>query len=259
MRGRTRRRVKAAVVGVVVTTALAATAAMVSASQTQTPPAATSAVGTYLAAQATVTPTPTPSFKAVPAGAPVLIIGDSFSQGYGADNAKEQGYARVLADSEGWNATISGVGGTGFVWHAGKAGNKDNAFIDRLKAQKWTGIKPKLVILQGGINDRRATREEIAGAIHATVTLARSTWPEAQVLVIAPMPVHPHGNNLRKVASALAVGCISSGAFFIDPNRLGWLTVENTPQYAYKDGVHLNTAGHALVASKIKETLDAYT
>jgi lysophospholipase L1-like esterase len=185
-------------------------------------------------------------------------MGDSFTEGYGAEIKKEQGYAYLLAKATGWNATIAGVGGTGFSWGGGKDGTAGNTYLQRLKVQSASGLEPEMVILQGGSNDYRADTAMMVTAVQDTVAYAHKAWPKAQVLVIAPMPVQPHGKNLSRVAQAMLAGASSSGAFYIDPNGLGWLTIENTPQYAFTDGAHVNTAGHAYLASKIKETLDAY-
>jgi lysophospholipase L1-like esterase len=71
------------------------------------------------------------------------------------------------------------------------------------------------------------------------------------------MAPDPNGSSLRAVNNGLRNGADALDVPFIDVLSNGWLNAENSPGYAYEDGWHVNTAGHAYLATKIKEALDA--
>ena len=190
-----------------------------------------------------------PVFEPVPEGAEVLILGDSYTQGFGSDDETAEGYAYVLAESMGWDATVDGVGGSGFTW--GDA----NSYPSRIPTH--AALSPDLVILQGGQNDFRAEPVELRGAVTESINLVESLWPDAQILIIGPAAPEPLGSNLAPTSEAIGAAARAQNVPYIDPVTADWFTDANSPEYAYEDGAHLNTEGHAYMASRIIEAMDA--
>lgn len=223
-----------------------------------TPPPVSDQVASYYSNPPTAKVTQPLKFKPVPAGSAVLIMGDSYVQGYGADDMKAQGYAYLLGQSYGWNTTVDAVGRTGF-WSGGGVDRTDpNTYKERIDRLGAGGeLKPALVIFQGSQNDYPATAAELSAKVHETVGAVNRFWPEAQVVVIGPAAPLPNGSSLRNVNQTDYRAASEVNAFFINPLGDRWMTEENSPGFAFTDGWHVNTAGHAYLASKIKETLDA--
>lgn len=198
--------------------------------------------------------------KPLPAGAKVLILGDSFTQGFGATSQENDNYARLLADAKGWDARIDGVGGSGYFWGGGKDGKGGLTFSERLAEHATDrSFVPDLVVFQGSSNDYRANPRQMIEAVYKTVDTARKYWPKAQVAMLGPSLAYPNGNNLRDMNSALARAASSRKVPFIDALNGHWLTAQNSPGFAFKDGSHLTTPGHEFLASKVSDALDAKT
>lgn len=77
-----------------------------------------------------------PKIPDLPAGSPVLIIGDSYALGTGASTRETGRYAARVAGAFGWNATIDGIGGTGFTY-GGTVGDSAK-YINRVTAHAAT-------------------------------------------------------------------------------------------------------------------------
>jgi lysophospholipase L1-like esterase len=221
-------------------------------------PAQRQAVADRAAAAASASPTPTvtsdssPTLHAVPAGAPVLIVGDSYSEGHGA--APSKGYADTLSSRMKWSPRIEAFGGTGYTWGGGVDGNAGKDFLTRLNAvAKDSSYAPSLVVLQGSQNDYRAEPEDIKAAAKKVVTRAREAWPDAQIVLLGPVAPEPLGHNLAPINDAVAKAALESKVPFVD--GLAWFTPENSKQYALEDGAHLNQAGHDYLAAKTREAI----
>ncbi|AFR30204.1 SGNH/GDSL hydrolase family protein [Arthrobacter sp. Rue61a] len=227
--------------------------------QASPPPPVSDTVASYYSNQPTAVAATAPVFAPVPAGSSVLIMGDSYVQGYGADDMKTQGYAYMLGQSYGWNVTVDAVGRTGF-WSGGGVDRTDkNTYKERVDRLGAAGtVTPSLVVFQGSQNDYPATSIELGTKIRETVASVKQYWPDAQIVIIGPAAPMPNGASLKNVNQVAYLAAADVGAFFINPLGDGWMTTENSPGYAFTDGWHVNTAGHAYLASKIKETLDAF-
>lgn len=238
--------------------ALLAAAAFVLAGCAQTPPPASPGAQAYYdksVAKGLPTPEPLPGLAPLPKGAKVLIVGDSFVQGHAAIPPEAKGYAPLLAELQGWDVTVDGVGMTGFT-SGGDGGRL--TYARRIAAQP-ADLNPDLVFMQGSQNDYKAKRPEIIDATTATIKLVKERWPDAQIVIMGPAAPMPKGPSLEPLVSAFSRASFNEKVPYINPLEEVWFTTENSPKYAHTDGWHLNTAGHAFLASKVKETLDART
>nr|WP_248759131.1 SGNH/GDSL hydrolase family protein [Pseudarthrobacter sp. SSS035] len=221
---------------------------------TVTPAAAT--------ATASAPPAPTPTATAtaqrlgiqLPADPVVLILGDSYTAGDGADRP-DQGWAYLVAGSLGYPTNIDGVGGTGFAWGGGAQDNQALEYEVRLQRIAENPVfVPNVLILQGGQNDSLINNpDEIQTATARTIESARRFWPGVQVVVLGPSAPQPLAEELRSANSAVRAGAAAAKAPFIDASDAGWFTSANSPEFDF-DGSHVNTAGHNHIAEKFLES-----
>lgn len=210
-------------------------------------PAATSASAPE-GATAMASPTAKAPKISVPANASVLIVGDSYTEGVGADN-KQQGWAHVAGAALNLSPRIDGVGGTGFAWGGGADNSEGRQYSVRLRAiAAEQTITPDVLILQGGQNDSLLRDDqEVSKAVTSTVDEARNLWPNLQVLVMGPSAPEPLATNLIGTNAAVREGAANAGVPFIDAAGEHWFTAQNSESF-HTDGNHVNTAGHKLIA-----------
>jgi len=184
----------------------------------------------------------------LPPNPDVLMIGDSFTEGYGA-STPASGWAAIAAGTLGWNATIDGIGGTGFaIGNAADGGSLD--YRQRLAAHASNEVDFDLVVLQGGLNDWQVGPTVEAEQVRGAVAAAHGLWPQAQIVVFGPaQPIAAiDQTTLLPVIRAAAT---ESGAIFIDPQASEpWINAANTRLFDSGDGLHLNDAGHAYLAAR---------
>jgi len=205
----------------------------------------------------TVTPTPAPtpavtapSVADLPANTRALIVGDSFTEGYGASSPAAN-WADIAASSLGWRAEIDGVGGTGFTKTTATDGSTDVGFRQRLLNEARTGSTYDVIVLQGGLNDLDATAEAEDTAVQQAVRTARTQWPDAVVVVFGP--AEPLGQGTARLVHLATIRDASqaAGAVFIDPsNPRPWITEDNSDLLDLGDGLHLNDSGYAYLAAR---------
>lgn len=208
---------------------------------------------------ATVTPAPTAAATAqplkirLPAEPVLLIVGDSYTAGVGAD-PPGKGWACLVANSLGYPAKIDGEGGTGFAWGGGPQGNRGREYEVRLREiAADPRFVPNVLILQGGQNDALNTSpDKIQTATAKTIEASRTFWPGVQVIVLGPSAPQPLAEKLQDANNAVRAGAAAAGAPFIDAYRAGWFTAANSPGFDF-DGAHPNNAGHAHLAEKFLE------
>ena len=213
-------------------------------------------------ASATLSPTPTASPTAtaaatatqagieLPAEPVLLILGDSYTAGDGADTP-DQGWAYLVANELGYPTNIDGVGGTGFAWGGGaqdELGGEYELRLQQIAANP--SFIPNVLILQGGQNDAQISNpEEIKAATTQTILAARRFWPGVQVVVLGPSAPQPLAEELRGANTAVRAGAEAASAPFIDAIDAGWFTSANSPGFD-ADGAHPNSAGHAYIADR---------
>ncbi|KSU78722.1 Lysophospholipase L1 [Pseudarthrobacter enclensis] len=227
--------------------------AAVSTQVAATPTATATASASATASPAASTPAAQPRIE-LPANPVLLIMGDSYTFGDGADQP-EEGWAYQVADSLGYPTNIDGRGGTGFAWGGGARDDQGGEYEVRLRqtAAANPAFMPNLLILQGGQNDAQADSGEVTAATRQTIEAARRFWPGVQVVVMGPSAPQPLAGDLREVNNAVRAGADAAHAPFIDAIAAGWFTDANSPGFD-ADGAHPNSAGHAYIAGKFLES-----
>lgn len=199
---------------------------------------------------ATGGPAPAPSLGGLPRVPRALVVGDSFTEGYGA-SSREATWASIAVGTLGWRATIDGVGGTGFSKRSATDGSQGVGFRDRLLRHADDGVDYDVVVLQGGLNDWQASAVQEAAAVRHAVRTAQDAWPDAVVVVFGP--AEPLGDGVRrlKLLPAIREASEEAGAVFVDPSApTPWITRSNTSVFDLGDGLHLNDAGYAYLAAR---------
>ena len=207
----------------------------------------------------TGTATPQPPGIQLPAEPVLLILGDSYTAGVGADQP-DQGWAYLVAEELGYPADVDGVGGTGFAWGGGAQDERGEEYEVRLRRIAGNpAFVPNVLVLQGGQNDSQSSDvKEVEAATTQTIEAARRFWPGIQVVVLGPSAPQPLAEELRGVNSAVRAGAAAANAPFIDAVEGNWFTSANSPGFD-ADGAHPNTAGHAYLARKFLESWASLT
>ncbi|WP_415976058.1 SGNH/GDSL hydrolase family protein [Rhodococcus sp. 077-4] len=190
----------------------------------------------------------------VPPPAPVFdyehvsFLGDDYTVGVGA-LTEELGYASVLSRRQCWEKNIDAVSDTGY-----ENGGPDDSmsFINPKRIESITNTQPRLIIIQGGTNDKPSpTLYNSAQAVYRAIQTAA---PSAKIIVVGPaQPPQASESDLRAVRADIEKAARDTGITFVDPTVNGWLALND---YA-SDGAHPNTEGHAKLAMKLREVIRA--
>ncbi len=208
---------------------------------------------------------PAPTFSSTPdattlqrivtsPGTRTLILGDSWTVGYGADT-QEHGFAYLATSDLQLDATIDGISGSGYTSAGPNNEGTYRTRIERLPAD----LNPALIILQGSVNDAAPTTVETLTAVAAAIEAAESKYPDAQVVLFGPAaPQLPVSGGLQKIDAALRLAATRQEVHYVSPIAENWITMGNiremidpTKQW------HPSTAGHAYLALKLEESLRA--
>ncbi|WP_256336071.1 SGNH/GDSL hydrolase family protein [Microbacterium sp. cf332] len=194
---------------------------------------------------------------ALPAGARVLIFGDSWTYGSAASDPT-LGYAYVVAERTGWTTIVDGVRGSGYL----KPGIDGPAFGERIAALD-PALDPDLVIVQGSINDRKQGETGYRDAVNAAWDALADTYPDARIVVLGPAPqVLPVEAQTARIDRDLADLAAARGWWYLSPIAEDWITDAN-----YLDVIdtsatgrdHPSTAGHAYLADRLASDIAAIT
>ncbi|MFN3375513.1 MAG: arylesterase [Burkholderiaceae bacterium] len=179
-----------------------------------------------------------PRQSALPAGATVLVLGDSLTSGVG--TTPEAAYPALLQQRTGWHVVNAGV--------SGNTSAQGRERLGALLAQH----RPALVIVGLGGNDflRRVSTAETREHLRAIVQASRDAG--AQVLLVAmPAP------TLLAAAGHLqdhALYAELANALQVPLHAKGWSEVLSDERLR-ADAIHANSAGHARFAEGLEQTL----
>lgn len=172
------------------------------------------------------------TLPAPPAHPAVVVIGDSYSAGYG-----------VPTVTMAWpflafpSVAVEAAAGTGFV-EPGPCG--DESFATHAAAA--VRYRPRTVVVQGGINDIDYTQTTIEGAVEKLVR--RLSASGSTVIVVGPplAPAKPAA-AVRDVDAALRKAASQTRVQYL--SALGW-------RLSYgPDGLHMTAASHAEFARRV--------
>lgn len=205
------------------------------------------------------TPTPPPPLPGPPAlvlpeNPRVLFIGDSFTEGHGADDEKTRGFAPRLAAMRGWtDFQVNGVGLTGFL-RPGHVEEAQNTYRQRLERLHRSGeFVPNLIVFQGGLNDSRYGSLDLTIEVRDTLLAAKEWWPGVQLLVIGPIT---YRSSLAPINAAYKRGALIAEVPFIDANSKPIIPETENVNLTVEDRWHPNDAGHQLVAETLSTRID---
>lgn len=210
------------------------------------PPAFTPPAAASEAPAATTAPAP-PTSITLPADPQMLVFGDSYTEGNGADGP-DSTFARVAAGQLDWPVETDGKGGTGYL---NRGPNGEESFAQRIQNLE-TSSPPNIVLIQGGLNDAPESGD-LTVAAQEVIGLMRARFPEAQVILLGPVDPAPPYPNLARVVEALRTAAANEQVPFIDAS--GWITPEGVEQYSAGDGLHVNQAGHDYIGTRLAEAL----
>lgn len=186
----------------------------------------------------------------LPADASVLIFGDSYTDGQGADTQTD-GYAWQLAELRGWDADVDGGRGSGYT---NKGENAIGTFRERFTANH-ADDDYDLIIIQGSPNDKDADPATLDQAIDDTLAAITASQPHADVIIVGPSTFKPDYRRER-VSYLLEEAAADHGFAFV--KLAGDRSFPESDQAGYTnptDG-HPSTLGHHALAEKISAQLE---
>ncbi|HYJ50437.1 MAG TPA: SGNH/GDSL hydrolase family protein [Microbacterium sp.] len=232
----------------VVAVAIAAVCAVAGLRPWAAPPSAVVATDEGTGAPAAVTP----ALLALPEEPRVLIFGDSWTYGSAA-SLPTLGYAYVIGQRLGWETTVDGVRGSGYL----KPGLDGGAYGERVAALD-PALDPDLVIVEGSINDRRLAPTGYREAVTAAWDALAALYPEAFIVILGPAPqVLPLQAATARIDADLAELASARGWWYVSPIAEDWITPENYAE-VIDTGIgreHPSTNGHAYLATRLAEAL----
>jgi hypothetical protein len=196
----------------------------------------------------------TPDARLRPAGPHrLLIIGASYSAGWGASNPRLD-YAHRLAADLGWPVTISAEPGAGYI---STGNNGHDSFIEQLRSLP-SALRPGLVLIQGGRDDigRSAASEE--RAVAQTLAAVRAKFGNPQIVMLGDVPASlPVAHDAVQMNDLLARVAAREHVGFIDPIRQHWISAQDATAFRSAVPGHPNDAGHAYIAHRLLIDLGA--
>lgn len=199
----------------------------------------------------------TPTALALPENAKVLIFGDSWTYGSAAATPT-LGYAYVLGERLGWDTTVDGERGSGYLKRGQVVpGVEGGTYAERI-ATLDPGLQPDLIIVEGSINDRRLPAEGYREAVTAAWDALAALYPAASIVILGPAPqVLPVQETTARIDADLAALAAERGWWYISPIADEWITTANYAE-VIDTGIgrdHPSTSGHAYLATKVAESL----
>jgi lysophospholipase L1-like esterase len=194
-----------------------------------------------------------PAALALPEQPRVLVFGDSWTYGSAA-SLPTLGYAYVLGERLGWQTTVDGVRGSGYL----KPGLDGGSYGERIAALD-PALDPDLIIVEGSINDRRLPAAGYRDAVTAAWDALTALYPDAAVVILGPAPqVLPVQEATARIDGDLAALAAARGWWYISPIADEWITPGN-----YADVIdtgigrdHPSTNGHGYLATRVAEALE---
>jgi lysophospholipase L1-like esterase len=183
----------------------------------------------------------------LPPNPAVLILGDSYTQGYGA-KPQTKGYAYLVGKPLGWQVTVEGVGGTGYV-NVGP--HAEGTYLQRLP--RLQGRRFDLVVLQGSSNDRDTAYPVLQDAVTRTVAAVHAEFGGAAVVLLGPATPYGKPDPTRVLAQCVLAGYAAAHYLsFIDPIGESWFVDGDGDRYANPANGHPSNAGYRHMATRFE-------
>lgn len=188
---------------------------------------------------------PTDSIVPAPIRGPrTIIIGDSFTEGAGANGGLND-YVANFATALNWDDVWgSGVGGTGYLAVNGTS----QKYRDRI-ASDVIPFAPQLIFITGGYNDSASTAAAIGAEAQALVSALKAALPSVKIVMVAPYwtggPATMSKLILDQTAALKAVA---------DSNSCYWISLTELP---LRNGVAPNSSTLSAAAATNATSLSA--
>jgi acyl-CoA thioesterase-1 len=179
------------------------------------------------------------------------FLGDSYTTGYVGAGMGRAGWPAIVSAAYRWRESMKAVAGTGFVnpgWTNQPMGTLVRSVIR---------LRPGIVFVAGGHNDRRYPTAVTAGAADAVLERLRGGLPDAILVVIGPIwQDGSPASSISELRDHVERKSAAVGALFIDPIRGGWFA---GPWHRLigPDGVHPTDAGQRHIAKMVMTKLQA--
>jgi lysophospholipase L1-like esterase len=191
-----------------------------------------------------------PRASSSPAPVRVECVGDSITQGVGAESGKSYPSQLQALLGDGWQVKNFGVSGRTLLRKGDFPYWKENAFRD---AQEF---QPNVVVIMLGTNDTKPQNwqfhDQFRDDYRDLVKIFRALPSKPRVFVCRPCPVPEPGNfgineaNVRREIPIIDRVAREEGATVIDMHA----ALESHPEML-PDRVHPNTAGAAIMAQTV--------
>lgn len=168
-------------------------------------------------------------------GAPVTVIGDSWSVGLGLDELAESWPSRLPG-----RVSVAAFSGSGFSPTASRCG--DVSFADRAPAAVHG---PGLVVVEGGLNDHDQSAASIIVGFHRLIP----ALAEHRVVVVGPASAPSRISTVPRIDRTLAALARQYDVPYIRTS--GW----RLPYLA--DRLHLTAEGHRMFGDAVARELAA--
>jgi lysophospholipase L1-like esterase len=186
----------------------------------------------------------------------VVFIGDSIIHFWGGAPK-----APRVWGGEAWTNCFAGfkVTNLGFGW------DRTENVLWRLDHGELDGIKPKVIIIKIGTNNTSAKNspEDIAAGIEAVCATAHKKVPAAKILLLGILPRRDEipGHSATNPVNQLLHDRLGDVDYLTYCDfGAAFRRADGTPNPAlYRDGVHVNAVGYAILGAKIREQLLALT
>lgn len=183
-------------------------------------------------------------------------VGDSTCYGYYASTLEGR-YSSITSRAMGWDELNFSIPGSGYTVPGyrtfGQQLAEGASQVPDPQSVDW-------VLIMGGVNDAGWNRDpdEVAKAVGAAVAQARSSYPQAKVVVGVEPTVHSTDTNLQQTRVAMAKAIQDVAGKVADLVIPGMMDVCGADKSLRSDEWHPNSKGHQLIADYILRHLDGY-
>ncbi|MCD2100060.1 SGNH/GDSL hydrolase family protein [Rhodococcus rhodochrous] len=199
----------------------------------------------------------------VPRGSRVLFFGDSYTEGWGAEDLAD-GYAYQMSGLMGWDVTVRGVGGTGYL---DKGSKNEGNYVTRI--ERLDAVGPySLIVLQGGSNDQAALPRSESGVIDTTplsisveqaFNAMQAKYPNTPIIMLGPVSTGEKVNpDKQAVDATLSSFAYARGVHYISPIAGRWFLSSEREELIDERTGHPNGLGYEKMARMLKRQLNAY-
>jgi len=189
----------------------------------------------------------------LPTRTKTVYLGDAWTEGVAAEPVT-RGFAYLSGGALGWAYEIAPSGSdSGYLANGGVG-----TFEERLQ-ERDLDREVDLLVIQGGLADLPILAEDpdapFEEAVEATLAQAQETYPQAELLLLGPVPATEVAPDplLLEIEAALTrvVEAEPEERAYISPIDEGWFDSRaELRRYIDADAAAPNTAGHAYFASR---------